>query len=159
MYNTADVPNASDGVYDWGDNPYPGNYGSMQVHNHDAGQVIFAFNGWGGYGGIADLGIGTRAAGEPDWTFARNASSYVLKRLQVFVLPTPRIKQVYSEMPAQFSLVWDALPGASYSIYKLPILDATNWTRVGELIATSNAVIFTDTNINSPAGFFRISVP
>ena len=30
----------------------------MQVHNHIAKQVLFAFNRWGGVGGVADLGIG-----------------------------------------------------------------------------------------------------
>jgi len=88
--NTANVPNANGLTFDWGDSRSPGNYGSMQIHNHDAGQVLFAFNRWGGAGGRADLGIGTRpSGGDPDWTFAQNAATYVVKTLQVLVNRPP----------------------------------------------------------------------
>jgi lysophospholipase L1-like esterase len=159
MNNTALVPNASDGVYDWGDSPYPGNYGSMQVHNHDAGQVIFAFNRWGGYGGKADIGIGNYPSGEPDWTFAGNASSYAIKTLQVFVLPVPSIKQAYFAAPSQFSINWDARPGAGYSVFKKPALDTSVWTRIGGLTATSNIAVFIDFDVTNRAGFYRVSSP
>jgi len=86
--NTAGVPNADSSTFDFGDNPTPGNYGSMQVHNHGAGEVLLAFNRWGGVGGTADLGIGSSSGSNPDWTFAQNASFYAVKQLQVFVLPT-----------------------------------------------------------------------
>jgi hypothetical protein len=58
--HAASVPGASDSLYDWATNQTPatGNtYGSMQVHNHDAGEVIFAFNHWG-VSGAGQLGIG-----------------------------------------------------------------------------------------------------
>ncbi|MCX6924303.1 MAG: HYR domain-containing protein, partial [Verrucomicrobia bacterium] len=91
--NTANVPNANGLTLDWGDSRSAGNYGSMQIHNHDAGQVLFAFNRWGGVGGRADLGIGTRpSGGDPDWTFAQNAATYAVKTLQVLVNLPPVAK-------------------------------------------------------------------
>ncbi len=86
--NNASVPNASGADWDFGDEPVEptDGYGSMQVHNHDAKQTLFAINNWKSGSG-ADLGIGTRAAKELDWTFAANAGSYLTKRLRVLVLP------------------------------------------------------------------------
>ena len=87
--NSALVPNASDTAFDWGDTPATsGQYGSMQLHNAEASQVLFAFNNWNG-NAFADLGIGSNPSptGQPDWTFAGNAASYTVKTLQVFVLP------------------------------------------------------------------------
>jgi len=84
--NSANVPNASSQTYDFGDEPGGDldGYGSMQVHNHDAKQTLFAVNHWReGNGG--DLGIGNRPAENPDWTFAANAGSYQFKRLRVLV--------------------------------------------------------------------------
>ena len=84
--NSANVPNASGDVYDFGDQPIDpaDGYGSMQVHNHDAKQTLFAFNHWS-EGSRADLGIGNQATGNPDWTFAGNAGTYQAKRLRVLV--------------------------------------------------------------------------
>ena len=86
--NTANVPNASGDVYDFGDQPGdPVNgYGSMQVHNYAAKQTLFAINHWNA-GNTADVGIGNQSSGNPDWTFAANAGSYKLKRLRVMVRP------------------------------------------------------------------------
>ncbi len=85
--NEANVPNASASVYDFGDQmaaePRNG-YGSMQVHNHDARQTLFAVNHWS-EGQGADLGIGNQATGNPDWTFSGNAGTYAAKRLRVLV--------------------------------------------------------------------------
>jgi sialate O-acetylesterase len=89
--NAAKIPNASDAVWDFGDqivDPEDG-YGSMQVHNFVAKQTIFAFNNWKAGPG-ADLGIGNsdlRASGGRtlDWTFNANASQYVVKQLKVLV--------------------------------------------------------------------------
>ena len=89
--NAARVPNASDAVWDFGDqigDPEDG-YGSMQVHNFAAKQTIFAFNNWKAGPG-ADLGIGNsdpNASGGRtlDWTFNGNASQYVVKQLKVLV--------------------------------------------------------------------------
>jgi sialate O-acetylesterase len=84
--NSANVPNASGQVYDFGDEPTDpaDGYGSMQLHNHDARQTLFALNHWR-EGSAADLGIGNQPQGNPDWTFAGNAGSYLSKRLRVLV--------------------------------------------------------------------------
>jgi sialate O-acetylesterase len=84
--NSAKVPNASDALWDFGDqfsDPVDG-YGCMQVHNHDAKQTLFAVNNWKSGGG-ADLGIGNSEGQTRDWTFARNADSYTAARLKVLV--------------------------------------------------------------------------
>ncbi len=89
--NSAGIPNASDALWDFGDqivDPEDG-YGSMQVHNYVAKQTVFAFNNWKGGPG-ADLGIGNsdpKASGSRtlDWTFNGNASQYVVKQLKVLV--------------------------------------------------------------------------
>ncbi|HUE36401.1 MAG TPA: sialate O-acetylesterase, partial [Candidatus Acidoferrum sp.] len=84
--NSANVPNASSAVFDFGDQPTdpPNGYGSMQVHNHDARQTLFAINHWS-EGPHADVGIGNQAQGNPDWTFAGNAGNYTAMRLVVLV--------------------------------------------------------------------------
>lgn len=84
--NSAGIPNASGQTYDIGDQPgEPADgYGCMQVHNHEAGQVLFALNHWR-EGARADLGLGNQPSGNPDWTFAANAGSYTAKRLRVLV--------------------------------------------------------------------------
>jgi sialate O-acetylesterase len=86
--NSANVPNASEDVFDFGDQPTdPVNgYGSMQVHNHAAKQTVFAINHWS-TGNGADIGIGNQGKGNPDWTFAGNAGSYKAKRLRVLIRP------------------------------------------------------------------------
>ncbi|MGD0090061.1 MAG: hypothetical protein ABSE73_09085 [Planctomycetota bacterium] len=85
-YNSANVPNAANDKYDWGDQPTQpvDGHGSMQVHNHDAKQTLFALNKWKDGGG-ADLGIGNQPTGQPDWTFSGCAGSYRAKRLRVLV--------------------------------------------------------------------------
>jgi len=84
--NSAKVPHASAQVWDFGDKLMgaPDGYGSMQVHNHDARQTLFAINHWK-EGARADVGIGNQPKGNPDWTFAGNAHSYKFKRLRVLV--------------------------------------------------------------------------
>ena len=86
--DSAHVPGASDSAYDFGDNPTPGTYGSMQVHNHAVRQVLLAFNHWGGNGSTACVGIGNRPGqANIDWTFADNAGDFSIKTLQVYVAP------------------------------------------------------------------------
>ena len=89
--NDRGVPNASGGVYDWGDfNVGNSSYGSMQVHNHGASQVLWAFNRFGGVAGARDdLGIGNAPTGEPDWTFAQNTDTYDTRLLEVWARPVP----------------------------------------------------------------------
>jgi hypothetical protein len=87
--NDANIPNASSDTFDFGDGGAQANvgYGSMQVHNHDASEVLFAFNRWGGGGGTTDIGIGTNPTGHPDYTFAENAGSFASRNIYVLVRP------------------------------------------------------------------------
>lgn len=87
--NSAEVPGASEELFDFGDRPGRpvDGYGSMQVHVPSEGATLFALNFWRNGGNGADIGIGSsdldpRAT---DWTFARNGVSYRHKRLRVFV--------------------------------------------------------------------------
>jgi sialate O-acetylesterase len=84
--NSANVPNASSDVFDFGDQPTDpeDGYGSMQVHNHDARQTLFAINHWR-EGAHADIGIGNQSTNNPDWTFASNAGGYHAMHLLVLV--------------------------------------------------------------------------
>ncbi len=86
--NSANVTNASSQVYDFGDQPVEpaDGYGSMQIHNTDSKQTLMAVNHWV-VGAGADIGVGNRPTDNPDWTFAGNASSYMLKRLRILVRP------------------------------------------------------------------------
>ncbi|WP_367873652.1 GDSL-type esterase/lipase family protein [Luteolibacter sp. Populi] len=94
-YNAVDtlvIPNASGSNFDTGDNRLTGTYGSMQVHNHDAGanQTVFAVNHFGVNGSVLDIGMGNNPApvdAGVDWTFAANAGSYSKRTLHVLVLP------------------------------------------------------------------------
>ncbi|MFM7037339.1 MAG: sialate O-acetylesterase [Planctomycetaceae bacterium] len=86
--NPAAIPEASDTVYDGGDEmvePLEG-YGSMQVHNHAAGQTVFAINNWRA-GAAADIGIGNSPGDTRDWTFSGSSRGWQSKRLRVFVRP------------------------------------------------------------------------
>jgi lysophospholipase L1-like esterase len=160
--NLASVPNGSAAAYDWGDNPSPGNYGCMQVHNHAARQVLFAFNRWGGAGGVADLGMGNRSGNYLDWFLAQNADTYLVKTLQVFVLPAaPRlaIERAGLAGSASFSLRWSAQPGVTYSIYKKRAFDASAWVKIGETAAAANTAAFTDLEPVGDASYYRVAAP
>ena len=86
--NADSVPGASGSSYDFGDQPAEraDGYGSMQVHDHDAGQTLFAINHWR-TGDKADIGIGNRSESHSDWTFAANAGALPAGRLRVLVRP------------------------------------------------------------------------
>ena len=91
QHNEASVPGASNSLFDFGDSmvkPVDG-YGSMQVHNTQGKQTLFAFNHWR-TGQAADLGIGNSTGSTRDWTFTRNAEDYSSKRLRIYVRPTTR---------------------------------------------------------------------
>ena len=93
--NALNIPNASSKAYDFGDTmAVNGNYGSMQVHNFEAKQTLFAFNCWVRGGGAGcDLGIGNSPGDKAtDWTFAKNGASYESKRLRVLVRMAPGFK-------------------------------------------------------------------
>lgn len=158
--NAAGVPEASDAIFDWGDHMSTGgNYGSMQVHHHDAHQVLFAFNRWAGFGGAADIGIGNNPNDNPDYTFAANASNYAARRLQVFVrrIPAaPRITGFEFTGPSQFTLHWEAQEGVTYSIFRKFALDGRDWTRIGEVAGVTNAAGFTDFQSTNSTSFYQI---
>ncbi len=84
--NSAKVRNASDSLWDFGDEPADpvDGYGCMQVHNADAKQTVFAVNQWKSGAG-ADLGIGNSEGRTRDWTFSGNAHTYETARLRVLV--------------------------------------------------------------------------
>src|SRR5260370_8185957 len=87
---SAAVPNGSFTAFDWGDRITTSGfgYGSMQLHDNAASQVLLAFNHWGAAGGVVDLGIGNRPnTADVDWTFANNGNSYSIKTLQVLFRP------------------------------------------------------------------------
>lgn len=61
--NVHGITGASNSIYDYGDvsNNSVDCYGSFQIHNAAAGDVLFAYNRWTG-GGNSDIGIGTRTS-------------------------------------------------------------------------------------------------
>ncbi len=87
-HNGGGVRGASNGIFDFGDEPGEprDGYGSMQVHNFGAGQTIFAINHWRAEA-KADIGIGNSPGGNRDWTFSSNADKYEMKVLRVYVRP------------------------------------------------------------------------
>ena len=160
--NILNVPNATSAAYDWGDQASAGNYGSMQIHNHDASQVLFAFNRWGGTGGTCDLGIGTGST-NPDWTFAQNGSSYTVKTLQVFAIGTadlnpPTItravgQQGWASVVVTFSepLMDDATNAANYSIAGLTVLRA-------DLDLVTKAIVTLTTSPQAQSATYTLTV-
>ena len=85
--NALEIRNAGGG-FDFGDTMSGGGgHGSMQVHNFEESEVVFAYNNWGtnNPGTAGGLGIGSNAAGEPDWTFAENSDTYENRTLYVLV--------------------------------------------------------------------------
>jgi len=86
--NSAGIPNADGGTYDFGDScSWVKSYGSMQVHNYGASQTLFAVNAFNGQTLCLGIGNNTSGTGAPDWTLNNNAGSYNYRRLYVLVLP------------------------------------------------------------------------
>jgi hypothetical protein len=59
----------------------------MQIGN-GIGNTVFAYNSWVG-GSTSDVGIGNAPTGNPDWTFAANASNYTLEDLSIWISDVP----------------------------------------------------------------------
>jgi lysophospholipase L1-like esterase len=94
--NEMAVANASHAFFDWGDlRRTTGGHGSMQVHNAELSQVLFAMNNWGTDNQALGLGIGNRPGqNDRDWTHAGNAATYGRRTLHVMIRPTaPTIVQ------------------------------------------------------------------
>ncbi|MBN8218365.1 MAG: 9-O-acetylesterase, partial [Spirochaetes bacterium] len=88
--NAKNIPNASGDAMDFGDQisePELG-YGSMQIHNYEARQVLFAVNNW--RSGNPDVGIGNRPNEKnTDWTFAGNGRNIPFKKMKIYVRLKP----------------------------------------------------------------------
>ena len=117
--NAVNVPHASNTTWDTGDTRSPeAGYGSMQIHNHSAGvdQTLMAYNGWGTEDHKDDLGLGNAPSGQPDWTFAGNASQYRSRKLQILVRPL--VLNVFAKVPEamEYNLVYAlAIPNGASS--------------------------------------------
>jgi hypothetical protein len=124
------IPNADGSVYDFGDSQSSADsagYGSMQIHDYESGETLFAYNAWG-YGSAGagdDLGIGNNpdSTGNPDWTFSQNCGNYELKTLTVMVHPgpTPTGLMVELESPDSHQIV----QRNEYSMGTFPVQGST----------------------------------
>ena len=165
--NAAGIPGASATTFDFGDIRTSGNHGSMQVHNHLAGQTLFAFNRWGAaspannpFGiGIGNNpnpvngGGGSTGAVGVDWTFANNGASYSNRTLHIFVLPGyPNIDTNGPSLLSTFSsssldqvivsfdepLADTAADIGNFSVSGLTVLDATLQGNLSEIVLTTS---------------------
>ena len=94
--NAKKVPGASDAKYDFGDSPSnTGGYGSMQLHNFEHRQTVFAFNKFSA-GATCDLGIGNNPEANPDWSLSSSAKNYKSSRM-VIAAKMENIKEVDPE--------------------------------------------------------------
>lgn len=83
--NSANIPDADKGKYDFGDAPTNGgNYGSMQIHNFAEKQTVMAYNHWVA-GKNAEVGIGNQPQNQPDWTFSNSGKNYKSADLLILV--------------------------------------------------------------------------
>jgi hypothetical protein len=117
------VANASPITYDVDDNPTPTlGYGSFQVSqigatrpSNLAAKQVFSVNTFTeSTNSVLSLGIGTNLAGQPDWTFANNASRYTQRKLTAFVRPSV---VALTESPQDMQLVpRDSTGGAAVPV-------------------------------------------
>ena len=102
--NTANVPGADGGTFDFGDNrDTGGNHGSFQIHNTAAKQTVIAYNNHGSSN--PSVGIGNRPTGAPDWTFADNASTYASVTLDVLARPAIAPKMAEATNGGDYTVV------------------------------------------------------
>lgn len=151
--NSARIPNAKDDVYDFGDDPYPGGYGSLQIHHHAAGEVLLAYNGWGngGVGGFSDLGIGNNLGNRNlDWTFMGNAGGYVVKHLQVLVLP--------ARVGVPVTLTWPGADSGNVGLQRADRLEGTNtvWLSLTNEVTRTQGRFEVLMEAEAHQGFFRL---
>lgn len=93
-YNRIASEGGDSATFDWDDTPWSGGpcYGSMQIHDMEARQTVFAYNGWT-HVAVDDVGIGTNLSQanaidgniNPDWTFNHNTGDYSVRRIDVYV--------------------------------------------------------------------------
>ena len=108
--NQIGVPGADSQTYDFGDSKNTGaGYGSMQIHDYNSGQTLFAYNAWGSGVNANDLGMGNNpdTSGNPDWTFTSNSEQYDLKSMRVMVRegPFPSGLQVTINSPQTHQII------------------------------------------------------
>jgi hypothetical protein len=172
--NAASVPGASSTIFDFGDQiSGSGSYGSMQIANHDAGQMLISVNGWSGNNANIDLGLGDnllycRDASAfinsfttiyPDWTFRANAGGYNVKRLQVYAAISNSIPEAVfgPEAPSinvtggLVTVSFTGIAGYVYSVQRSTNL--SNWTTV---LTTNAPLQFIEGNSSEPAAFYRV---
>ena len=140
--NAIGIPNADSGgnVYDFGDTiSTGGNYGSMQVHNHGASQVLMAINRWNS-ASTMNLGIGNQPSGNPDWTFNYNSAEYIVKTLQVYA----KIDTVETTAPTALSATGGAA-GTQISVVFSETLDASSFD--GSCFSLDNGVKVIETRV------------
>jgi len=162
--NAAGVPNASDTLYDWGDTRSTGGqYGSMQIADATASQMLISFNDWGGNNEAGCLGIGNNPDpnGNPDWTFAGNASSYAVKTLQVFVLSNQKAFKITGESFAsgKFAVTCETQAGTAYSLWRTLKLNPVSWTKVTGTTATTSSTTLTDSQATNGVSFYQVRTP
>jgi hypothetical protein len=92
--NAKNIPGASDSAFDFGDkrgDSPAGYYGSMQVHNYGAGQVLWAISRFNRGTENVNIGIGNNPNGSqaPDYTHTGSGANWDSRRLLVFVKPEP----------------------------------------------------------------------
>ena len=128
--NSYGVPNGDDSTYDFADSQYNTNsagYGSMQIHDYESGQTLFAYNAWGG-SDIDEIGIGNNPdqEGNPDWTFASNANEYTLKSMTILVRsgPTPSELMVTIQSPDEHQII----QRDEYNKAVFPVSGSTKYT-------------------------------
>ncbi len=152
------VPGANGSLYDFGDiqsTADTAGYGSMQIHDYESGETLFAYNAWGyGSGGAGDdLGIGNNpdSSGNPDWTFSQNCGNYELKTLTVMIHPgpTPTSLMVDLESPDSHQIV----QRNEYSMGTFPVQGSTEYTV--DLIEGRH----TSLDNGTPSDWVHIAVP
>ena len=91
------VAGSSATAFDTDDAPAPGRFGSFQIGavgaQPDASvtpTTVLAINHFAADPGVAlDIGMGTQAVGNPDWTFAQNAGAFSSRVLTVYASSSP----------------------------------------------------------------------
>ena len=136
--NGAGIPNASDTVYDFGDEMIDNLHGQMEVSDYQNKSVIFNYSGFTvtkSY--VKGVGIGNRLAGGRDWTESKNGASYSRRRLEVYV----RLAKT-GVQPQPLELVSAELVSSRQTValkFSAPLAE----TDFGRFVSLDNAVVRT----------------
>ena len=136
-------------IYDINDKTVSGSYGSMQVHNLDTGETVFALNN---FDGAKAFGIGTNpnaaasvtgTKSQADWTFDSVKSNYATGNIYMFVRESKAaLSTVDADSGCEFyqrgvdgtanvalSGNWKTATGTTISVIQASA-DGTNWTNL-----------------------------